>query len=122
MVNNMKNNKKAWLGAALSFAIIAVISLSAFNFAAKPAESKRLTYFYRYTPTTYLQTQIKDYQNYTRSEEPCEDGDHVCGVYLSIDNPGSNPDATEFSGVENALWASENTSTSTEPGVIIMKE
>lgn len=105
-------------------ALGSMIAAFAFGFSAFTGKNdlKKTTYFYRYQPSTYTESAIKNYTNYIRSEESCDGSEHVCGVYLATDNPASNPNTTEFSAVSNDLWQSEVNSTTELDGVIIMKD
>lgn len=96
-------------------AILAIVVSIGFAFGfygmkQKPAlpELKSTGYYYRYTLTTYTEAQIKNINNYVRSEISCEPGEHVCGVFLATDTgSGQQPNSTEFDAVKDDLWSSE---------------
>lgn len=112
----MNNIKKLALGL--------LVAACAFGFSAFTSKTavKKTNYFYRYQPTSYTELEVKDYTNYIRSEEPCDDGEHVCGVYLTTDNPASNPNSGEFNLLRDDIWQSELDNTSAIEDVIVMKE
>jgi hypothetical protein len=109
----------------LLFGLLLLATVGAVFAFAKP-EKKHGTVnpvFYRYTLSTYSEPQIKDYLNYVRATESCNDGIHVCGVFLDTDNGlGNPPDATEFDAVKNGLWNSEVNHESTDQDLIKMRD
>ena len=112
-MNNIKKLALGLLVAAFAFGFSAFTSTNS---------NKKTGNFYRYQPVTYTELAIKDHTNYIRSEESCDDGEHVCGVYLATDNPASNPNSSEFNAVKDDIWQSELDQTSAIEGLIVMKQ
>lgn len=105
------------------FAVITSIGL-AFGYYTlqqqKPAVTVKATtgYFYRYTLDTYAEEDVKDINNYVRSELSCDPGEHVCGVTLATDTgTGQQPNSTEFDAVKDDLWDSEFTGIAQLPDI-----
>lgn len=119
------NLKKFSLGlAALCLAFGLVFSLSAFksNNSNEP-QAKRAGHFYKYIGPDYSETEIRDYSNYERSENTCEDGENLCGVFLASDPSGTDqPVEAELDAVADNLWISQDTGNSVDLENILMKE
>jgi len=104
-------------------ALVGIAVLSAFAVSNTDTKKPTNTYFYKYTgPANPIIDDIQDRTNYQRFELSCDDGDHVCGVYLDTDGiEGAYPDTDEFDEVKDELWTSEDEESSELPGQIIMK-
>lgn len=105
--------------------LIALLGIVVFSAFAMQTNEQRVTgdYFYKYTgPSNPEEEDITDRNNYQRFDLGCDDGDHVCGVYLATDGiEGANPVAGEFNAVSDELWESESQGFSELPGDIVMK-
>lgn len=102
-IKNMKNMKN------YAFALVAmVIALGSFSLMSFKKSEVQTSYFYEYTSSSTSQLDIENINNYQRSEQSCEPGDHVCGVNLpSNTGLGNPPNTAEFDAVKSQLWASE---------------
>lgn len=105
--------------------LIALLGIVVFSAFAIQHNDKHVTgdFFYKYIgPSNPDDDDIKERTNYQRSDLGCDDGDHVCGVYLATDGiEGANPVAGEFNAVKDDLWTSELQGYSELPGEIVMK-
>lgn len=105
--------------------LIALLGIVVFSAFAIQHNDKQVTgdYFYKYTgPSNPGINDIKERTNYQRFELGCDDGEHVCGVYLATDGvEGAYPNVSEFNAVKNDLWTSELQGYSELPGDIVMK-
>ena len=105
--------------------LIALLGIVVFSAFAIQQNDKQVTgdYFYKYTgPSNPDINDIKERTNYQRFDLGCDDGDHVCGVYLETDGvEGAYPVVGEFNAVKNDLWTSESQGFSELPGEIVMK-
>lgn len=106
--------------------LMALLGIVVFSAFAIQHNDKHVTgdYFYKYTgPSNPGINDIKERTNYQRFELGCDDGEHVCGVYLATDGvEGAYPNVSEFNAVKNDLWTSETQGFSELPGEIVMKE
>lgn len=121
----MRNIKSIIFGlAALVVAFGLVFSMSAFkNHHSNEPQAKRAGHFYKYIGPDYSETEIRDYTNYERSENTCEDGENLCGVFLPSDPSGTDqPVQSELDAVANNLWISQDTGNSVDAENILMKE
>lgn len=101
------------------FAVLAIvmgIAASAFSLENTDVEFKDASFFYLYTSNSTAQTDIQNISNYERDDLSCDDGSHVCGVYLSTDKAaGQPPVSSEFNAVKPDLWSSEQAGSATIP-------
>lgn len=116
MVNHMKNNKKTWLGAVFTFALVAIMGLT---FAFKPVTSnnanRKAPVWYQYQLSTFTDAQVKNPLNYQRvNVEPgCDETENICSIQL--ENTGDNP--TFDSSTEAALVAAQNHTSTPAPNI-----
>lgn len=96
-------------------AIIIGIAASAFSLKNTEVKSKAASYFYLYTSSSTAQSDIQNISNYQRDDLGCDDGAHVCGVFLATDKAtGQPPVASEFNAVKTNLWSSEQAGSATD--------
>jgi hypothetical protein len=99
-------------------AIIMGIAASAFSLKNTGVNSHADLFFYLYTSNSTAQADIQNISNYERDDLSCDDGAHVCGVYLSTDKAAGQPPVTsEFNVVKPDLWSSEQAGSATIPEI-----
>ncbi|WP_316740708.1 hypothetical protein [Pedobacter antarcticus] len=98
-MNTKSFNRKTWLGAMFTFALVAVLGLTfAFKPFSKAKESeKRASYTFEYTGTSYSQPEVQDLNNwsYTSNNDLCAGMAEVpCRIQVSedyVNESGSEP-------------------------------
>lgn|GEM_PF-4438815 len=99
MVRNMKNNKKTWLGAMFSFALVAIMGLT---FAFKPAnlskteKAKRVNYYFRFTGSPSEEADRTLWENVPSTDPAC--GGTNDGCLIAVDES-----YTTISGTDRIL-------------------
>lgn len=117
MVNNMKNNKKTWLGAMFTFALVAIMGLTfAFKpFSKEDKKVKRLLYTFEYNGSDFSESAVETPSNwtYTASTDLCNGAlAKPCRIQVSeayVNNPATTP--TLKTAIN--IVAAENTVTNT---------
>lgn len=106
--------------AGISLLILVVLATAFTVTPQKDNTENTNSYFYRYTSTSHTQAAIENRLNYARSTITCNDGEHVCGVYLpnnaELDEP---PSENDFNAVVNDLWSSEVAGSAASPDIIM---
>lgn len=91
---NIKSNKKTWLGAMFSFALVAIMGLTFAFKASNHVESKKATYFFRYDGPLGSEANESLWTSVSSTEPSCSGDNDGCLIEVNEDYTsqiGSNP-------------------------------
>lgn len=98
--------------------LVLALGASAFISPKKQQTAPFTGYFYKYKLSVYDESNIRNINNYERSNDACSPGVHVCGVLLPTNQTlGQPPVSGEFSSVEDDLWNSEDAGSAQTPDI-----